>query len=113
MTWAINEVVRAGNATAKVKSYFPETGLIVLYDIEGDIDVGSTIIGDDSGTVLTLSQFEISNEYDNTQYDPTNWDEVLDIYIYDGNGEIIATEEYFTGFESQDYQTTNLVVKDQ
>lgn len=110
MTWMTNEVVRAGNSTARVKSYFPETGLIVLFDIEGDIGVGSTIVGDDSGTVLTLSEFEISNEFDEPQYDSTWWNDIEDIYIYDGNGEIVVTEEHFTGFASQDYQSTHFVV---
>jgi hypothetical protein len=110
MTWMTNEVVRSGNATARVKSYFPETGLIVLYSIQGDIRAGSTIVGDDSGTTLRLTNFEISTEYDDPKYDSTFWDDIEDLYIYDGTGQIVVADGYFTGKESQDYQTNYYVV---
>lgn len=109
MTWNFNEVVRAGNSTARVKNYYPDTGLLVLYDIEGVFEPGSVVIGDDSGTTLTLTEFNLAREFD-LYYDPTYWEPVLPIAIYDGNGELVALEEHFTGTPSQDYQTTYLVV---
>jgi hypothetical protein len=109
MTWYFNEVVRSGNSTARVKNFYPETGLIVLMDIEGSFEPGMTIIGDDSNTSITLTNFTISREYD-LGFDPTYWEDIIDNVIYDGSGEIIALEEHFTGKPSQDYQTKYLVV---
>lgn len=117
MTWNFNEIVRAGNSQARVKNYYPETGLIVLMDIKGTIGPGSTIVGDDSGTTLTLTEFTISDEYD-LGFDPTYWSDpleinglsILDSVIHDEAGEFLALEEHFTGKPSQDYQTTYLIV---
>lgn len=109
MSWYFNEVVRAGNSTARVKNFYPDTGLIVLMDIQGTFEPGMTIVGDDSNTSLTLTNFTISRDYD-LYYDPTYWESVLDSIIYDGSGEIVALEEHFTGKPSQDYQTKYLVV---
>lgn len=110
MTWNFNEVVRSGNSTARVKNYYPEIGLIVLMDIQGEFEPGMTIVGDDSNTTLSLTNFTISREFD-LFYDPTYWDDVLPFVVYDGNGEIVALDEHFTGKPSQDYQTTYLVVQ--
>ena len=120
MTWKHNEIVRSGNSQARVKNFYPDTGFIVLMDIKGSIGVGSTIVGDDSGTTLTLTNFEIADKYD-SGYDPTYWDDplfngqsVLDSVIYD-EGEVgywLALDEHFTGQPSQDYQIDYLVVLD-
>lgn len=107
--WNFNELVRAGNSTARVKNYYPETGLIVLMDVEGSFEPGMTIVGDESGETLVLTNFEISIDYD-LYYDPTYWENVIPFLVYDGNGEIVAQDEHFTGKPSQDYQTTYLVV---
>lgn len=109
MTWQYNEIVRSGNSQARVKNFYPETGLIVLYDIRGQIGVGSTIVGDESGTTLTLTQFNISLEYE-LGYEPDNWSSIIDSVVYDGDGNIVALDEHFTGLPSQDYQTKNIVV---
>lgn len=108
MSWMYNEIVRSGNSQARVKNFYPETGFIVLHDIKGEIGAGSTIVGDESGTVLTLSQFTISDEFD-FGYEPTHWQDALDTLIYDGNGNLIALEQHFTGLLNQDNQTTYLV----
>lgn len=109
--WNFNEVVRSGNSTARVKNFYPESGLLVLMDIQGSFESGMTIVGDESGETLTLSNFTISREYD-LGFEPTYWENVLSNVVYDGNGELIALEEHFTGKPSQDYQTTYLVVID-
>ena len=111
MSWNFNEIVRSGNSMARLKNYYPDTGLVVLYDISGVFEPGDTIIGDDSGTELTISEFNISYDYD-MYYEPTYWQEVLPIVVYDGNGKIVALDKHFTGKPSQDYQTTYLVVQD-
>jgi hypothetical protein len=112
MNWNFNETVRSGNTTARVKNFYPDTGLVVLYDIYGPVfEVGDVIIGDESGTELTVSEFNISYDYD-MYYEPTYWQEVLPIVIYDGNGQIVAEDYHFTGLPSQDYQTRYLVVVD-
>ena len=96
---------------ARLKNYYPDTGLVVLYDISGVFEAGDTIIGDESGTILTLSEFTLSYDYD-LYYEPQYWEQVLPIVIYDGNGQIVAEDYHFTGLPSQDYQTTYLVVQD-
>jgi hypothetical protein len=111
MSWNFNEVVRSGNSQARVKNYYPDTGLLVIYDIYGVFQVGDTLVGDETGTTLTLSEFNISYDFD-LYYDPDYWESVLPNVVYDGNGEFVALEEHFTGLPSQDYQTTYLVVSD-
>jgi hypothetical protein len=111
MTWHFNEIVRSGNSQARVKNFYPETGLVVLYDIRGTIGPGSTIIGDDSGTTLTLTQFNINLDFD-LFYEPNYWESFLEQAIYDGNGDLVATEAHFTGKVSQDYQITHMVIQD-
>lgn len=108
--WNFNEIVRAGNSTARIKNYYPDTGLIVLMDIQGSFEPGMTIVGDESGETVVLSNFVISRDYD-LYYDPVYWENVLPIAIYDGNGELVAQDDHFTGKPSQDYQTTYLVVQ--
>ena len=115
MTWQYNEIIRSGNSMARLKNYYPSTGLVVLYDIKGVFSAGMTIVGDDSGTSLTLSNFVIANEYD-SGYDRTYWNDpmsnglsIIDNVIYDGNGNFVAMGEHFTGKPSQDYQITYLL----
>lgn len=110
MSWYFNETVRSGNSQARVKNFYPETGLIVLYDIKGVIEAGMTIVGDESNTTLTLSEFNITLDYD-LNYEPDYWDNILDRTIYDGDGNLVAIDAYFTGLPSQDYQTEFLVVE--
>lgn len=112
MTWFLNEIVRSGNSQARIKNYYPDTGLIVLYDIRGVIEAGSTITGDESGTIATLNNFVISNEYD-LGYEPNPWENVLENGIYlDDSGEYIALDAHFTGSTNQDQRTTYWVVVD-
>ena len=111
MTWNYNETVRAGNSTARIKNFYPDTGLIVIYDIAGSFEPGDVITGDDSGTTVTLTEFNITRDYD-LYYEPTYWDDVLQNVIYIDNGEMVALEDHFTGKLNQDYQTTYLVVVD-
>jgi hypothetical protein len=111
MSWNYNEIVRSGNSQARVKNYYPDTGLIVIYDIYGEFKVGDTIVGDESGTTLTLSEFNISYDFD-LYYDPEYWEPIIPNVVYDGNGQFVALDEHFTQKPSQDYQTTYLVVVD-
>jgi hypothetical protein len=108
MTWAFNEIVRAGNSTARVKNYYPETGFIVLYDIYGEFDEGAVITGDDSGTSTTLTEFNVAFEFD-IFYDPDPWEPVLPLIVTLDSGSYVALDEHFTGKASQEYQTENLV----
>lgn len=79
MTWIINEIVRAGNSTAKVKNYYANTGLLVLCDIRGTFGPGTTVVGDTSGTTKTFTTFTISREYD-LGYEATDyWNNILAI----------------------------------
>lgn len=109
MTWAFNETVRAGNSTARVKNYYPETGLLVLYDIQGEFSEGSIITGDDSGTTVTISEFTVAFEYD-IFYDPDPWEPYLPLIVSLDSGSYVALDSHFTGKPSQEYQVENLVV---
>lgn len=112
MTWIYNEVVTSGNSTARVKYYNEQTGLIVLYDIRGTFGPGSTIVGEDSGTTLTLTNFSIDSTFD-LGYDDDDFEAIFENTIYDeGSGEMIALDDHFTGKKTQDYQTKYLVVKE-
>ena len=108
MTWAFNEVVRSGNSTARVKNYYPETGLVVLYDIHGEFTQGATITGDDSGTSVTISEFTVSFVYD-IYYDPNPWEAALPDIVSLDSGSYVALDQFFTEKLSQEYQTENLV----
>lgn len=109
MSWAFNETVRSGNSTARVKNFYPDTGLLVLYDINGEFKEGSIIIGDDTGTTVEFSNFTVSFDYD-IYYDPDPWETILDNIVTLDSGSYVATDAFFTGLESQEYQTENLVV---
>lgn len=110
MTLRFGEVVRAGNSTARVKNYYSANGLVVLMDVSGDFKAGTTIVGDDSGTSLTLSNFVISDPYD-LYYEDNTLFEIIDDLVSIDTGELVAIDEYFTGDESQDYQTDGLVTQ--
>lgn len=103
MTWKINETVRAGNVTARVKNYYANTDLLVLYDIKGVIQAGTTVIGDTSGTIKTFANFTISDEYD-LGYEPDGI--FSDTYfLVNDNNEYIVTDDYYINGETniQDY----------
>lgn len=108
MTWLYGEVVRSGNSQARIKNFNESAGTVVLYDIKGNIEAGMTIVGDESGTSLTLSTFSITDE-DDLSFEPTYWQSFLDKAIYDGNGNLVAIDEHFTGLPSQDKQTEYMV----
>lgn len=118
MTWHLNEIVRSGSATARVKSFNEQTGFLVLFDIVGEINPGDYIVGDDSGTAKTITNFDLNfEEYDKDEYADTRWND-FENFIHDDNfhpgsgaglGDYIALEEHFTGKPSQDFQTTYLV----
>lgn len=95
MTWALNEVVRTGSSTALVKSYNPETNALVLYYISGSGFInGATIVGDDSGTVRTLINFEeayldtnnytVGLQYETDEYTDQRWQNIINYMIHDG-----------------------------
>jgi len=102
----VGETINAGNSTARVKNYYSANGLIVLMDVNGTFESGTTITGTDSGTVLTLSNFTINRDYD-LGYEDLNWDNINAISL--DNGSIIALDAHFTGKSSQDYQSTNVI----
>lgn len=101
MSFRWRETVRSGNSTARVKNYYPDTGLLVLMDIRGSFEVGMTVTGDVSGTSLTLSNFVISDDYD-LNYDYTGWDNILPIQVVCDDGEFVAIDKHFDGSEIQD-----------
>jgi len=107
MNWNFNEIVRSGNSTARIKNFYPDTGLVVLYDIKGSFEAGSTIVGEEPGETLTFTDFTLSRSYD-LYYDPTYSQNVLENAIYTDSGEMVHLDAHFTGKLSQDYQTTYL-----
>jgi len=103
------EIIRAGNNTARVKNVYAN-GLIVLTDVSGTIESGTTITGDDSGETITLSTFAITTEYD-LYYE--------DGYLIEGDyvtldsGAFVVQDAHFTGTPSQNYQRDNYIVLDE
>lgn len=107
----INEVVRLGNSTGRIKNIFAN-GLIIIHDIRGDVGNGSiSFTCDDSGETITFSNFEIADKYDQGY-------EEKDFYLTDpkitslDSGSFIALDAHFTGKSSQHYQTKNIVIVD-
>jgi hypothetical protein len=109
MSFRIGEVVRSGNATARVKNYYLDTDLLVLMDIRGTISSGTTVVGDDSGATKTFTSFIINDDYD-LNYEFEGWQEIEEFVVTLDDGEYVAIDEHFTGNDSDDYQTTNIVV---
>lgn len=106
----LHEIVRSGNATARVKQFEVANNFIVLMDINGTIGVGSTITGDESGAEMTLISFDNeSTNYDTYVYDP--WTAIFPVAIVLDNGAWVALDTHFTGLESQDYQPDYVVVE--
>jgi hypothetical protein len=89
MSFRWREVVRSGNSTAIVKNFYPETGLLVLMNIQGNFESGMTIIGDSSGTSLTLSNFIINDDYD-LNYDYDGWSDILEIQVVCDDGSFVV-----------------------
>jgi hypothetical protein len=100
----INETVRVGNSTARIKNYYAN-GMVVLYDIRGDIQDGSIISCDESGEVIVLNNFSIEDKYDLQYEDRGNYDELI---VTDVGG-YIGLDTHFNGNPSQEYQITYLV----
>jgi hypothetical protein len=71
---------------------------------------GQTLVGQDSGNSLTLTNFERSNAYDhaNTSVDYT---EVMIVAVTDDAG-VIAVDQHFTGKPSQDYNSDYVVTSE-
>jgi hypothetical protein len=71
---------------------------------------GQTIVGQDTGNSLTLTNFERSNAYDlaNTSVDYT---EVMIVAVTDDAG-VIAVDQHFTGKPSQDYNSRYVVTSE-
>lgn len=120
------EIVRVGNSTARVNYYFPSNNFVILTDIRGSIKAGDRITGDDSGFALTLRSFSIDDAYDiaTANYFEPIYSNVVTLgsngddpdgaeYREPGDqddGELVVIDEYFTGEESEEYQTTGVVV---
>ena len=108
MTWRYNEVVRSGNSTARLKNYYTETGMVILFDIQGEFEAGMTIVGDDSNESLTLTEYNFGIEYD-IGYDPDPWTAIEPIAVTLDNGSWVTLDAHFDGKPSQDYQPDNAV----
>ena len=104
----INETIRTGNSTARIKNYYAN-GMIVLYDINGDIKNGSSITCDESGEVIVLQNFSIEDKYD-LEYDDI-FDYANSTLIVTETGGYIATDAHFNDNPSQEYQSTYLVIE--
>jgi len=120
------ELVRSGNSTARVNYYFPSNNFVILTDIRGGINSGDTIVGDDSGFSLTLRSFSIADQYDigTSNYFEPIYSNVVTLGVNgddpdaaefrqpgdQDDGELVVIDEYFTGEESEEYQTSKVVV---
>ena len=74
----INETVRSGDVTARVKNFYSANGLLVITDIKGGtIEAGMTVTGDCSGFSKTFTTFEQSIFFDvnfnDYEWEPDFW----------------------------------------
>lgn len=115
-----NDIVTIGNYTARIKNYYPSNGVVVLFDVypydaQANIVAGMTMTTQDGGETITLnsSNFIVDWEPYGTNYD--EWEIDLNTApILTCEGGYIATNEHFTGkMQTQDYQTTNLIITEE
>lgn len=92
MTFLLFETIRCGNSTAKVKNFYPANNLLVIYDVQGEFQTGSTVVADDSGTTATLSNFVINDDYD-LYYDDYDWIQYVPDMILSEGAHFIFTDE--------------------
>jgi len=120
------ELVRSGNSTARVNLYISSNNFVLLTDVKGTIGVGDTIVGDDSGFSLTLSSFSLEDRFDigTVNYFEPIYSNVVTLGVNgddpgdaefrepgdEDDGELVVIDEYFTGEESEEYQTAGVVV---
>jgi hypothetical protein len=92
--YARNEIVRAGNNTAKVKYYDQANNVIVLYDIQGTFSSGMVITGDDSNHSLLLDTFTLDSEANNYYYD-LYFDDypVFYVYVVTDDGDYVVLDD--------------------
>lgn len=102
------ETVRSGNATAVVKNYDPNTGFLVLMDVNGTLQAGMTITGDVSGDTLTLSAFTIADEYD-LGYDYTGWEPILPVIVTLEDGDFVTLVGHSDATAVQEADSTDMV----
>jgi len=108
----INETIRIGNSTGRIKNFYAN-GLIVIYDVNGTIAAGDTITCDDSGeTILLSNNFTFDYKYD-IYYDDYAFEWSDPRVIVQDDGAFIVQDAHFTGLPSQDYQTTNLIYQEE
>lgn len=105
----INEVIRVGNTTARIKNLYAN-GLMIIYDVRGELNVGDTITCDDSGESIVLTTFSIEDKYDLFYDEPVANLMVIPVIVTD-IGAYIALDAHFTGAPSANDQTTNLIVE--
>ena len=108
----IGELVKVGSQLmGQVKSFTDNgngTGFAVLQNMGSSTpQAGDTLVGQDSGNSLILTNFVRSNDFDGPTFAPTFTDD----FITDDVG-AIAVDSYFTGSPSQDYNSDYLVRDD-
>jgi hypothetical protein len=72
--------------------------------------VGDTITGVETGATMVITEVDIDDKYNGTDYSP-DWSEVNNYGVCDDYG-IVVLDSFFTGLPSQNYQTENVVVND-
>jgi len=99
------EIVRSGNSTAKVKNYFPETGLLVLMSINGSFSPGMVVTGDVSGFSKTLTTFDVNEDFD-LNYKDLDWEVDKEIILVDEWGNAIIVDDFV--YEDEEVRQYNL-----
>jgi len=114
-----NDIVTIGNYTARIKNYYKQNGVVVLYDVypydaQPNIVSGLTMTTQDGGETIVLnsSNFIVDWEPSGTNYDEWEFDINSSSLLTCSSG-IVCTDVHFTGdMQTQDYQTTNMIVED-
>jgi len=114
-----NDIVTIGNYTARIKNYYKQNGVVVLYDVypyeaQGNIVAGMTMTTQDGGEtiVLNTSNFIVDWEPYQNNYDQWEFSLNTSSIIWCAGG-WVATDRHFTGKpQTQDYQVDHLIVED-
>jgi hypothetical protein len=110
---SIGELVKIGGQVIGMVKGFTAggggSGQATIQNLSQTPQAGQTLTGEDSGQSFVLSDFTVSDSYDSE--DGYDYSDVIDHMVVCDDGSAIAIDSYFTGKDSQDYQTEGIVVE--
>jgi hypothetical protein len=101
----IHEFVENGSGANGIIQYWNSAnGYIAINTIQGTFAAGDTVVGQQSGFTLTLTDFQLLDELPSIDWDQT--------YMVIADNGILAVDDHFTGVTwTQDYQRDHIIVE--